>query len=208
MGSKRVRHYKYYKKRVDSDGRQRTIRPCTQAEREMVEGCIPLALTLCSPYARDSRLGDDAVGVAYLALCLAAQNYDSSLGFHFNTHAGQTVKKRLRRAMRDKKHLRGVHRNDGGVAVVNVDLSRGNDSCTVDRRRQSLLDERDEVEWVMNKLSPEGRQVLRMRFWDDMDMTQMGRIKAVSKQAVHSYVQRLLAEVRLMLTTARQEAEL
>jgi RNA polymerase sigma factor (sigma-70 family) len=98
--------------------------PLTDAQRDLVTACIPLAHWWTGKMTRGMRPcdADDAAGAALEGLCHAASKFNPALGIAFTTYASNWIRQRVQRWHRGRKWAKGR------LSVTSIDVPRDDGS--------------------------------------------------------------------------------
>lgn len=194
---------------TDNDRRLREANPCTVRQRHLVGKNIGLAKYLAGFYSSHRRLGDEAVGVALLALTEAAQDWDSERCPQFGKYARYRIKAYLARAMKSIYHLRGVADKKGAAPVdfrpVGPDRDAG-EVDVVDHRHWRDVDAEDEVCWLLSRLKPYQVDILRARFWKNVGDSEVVRERGITDSAGKTLLGHTLRELRDLLSSSYRKS--
>lgn len=201
----RVRHVQVG---ADDDRRLRRASPCTVRQRHLVDKHLHLAKEGARRYTHAHRLGEDAVGIASLALLMAAQDWNPERRPVFEDYARKRIKNELSTAMKEVYHRRGYNLNDRGQPVgvpITGNADRPGEVADVaDYRTWRDVDAEDEVCWLLSRLTPERAGFLRMRFWSNLEVSEAARETDTPLATARRHYDHTLSYLRDELFTSYQ----
>ena len=165
----------------------RAARGDAEAFRQLVEAyqtpAYRLAARMCGP---DS--AEDVTQEAFLAAWRALPEFRGDC--RFSTWLYRLVSNAAIDCLRREKK----HRDTGDVD--DLELPDGGPSLQEQAERS---DTRDAVRWALDRLSPEHRQVLLLRFMQELDYGEIARALNVSEGTVKSRINRAKSKLREVL---------
>ena len=165
----------------------RAARGDAEAFRQLVEAyqtpAYRLAARMCGP---DS--AEDVTQEAFLAAWRALPDFRGDC--RFSTWLYRLVSNAAIDCLRREKK----HRDTGDVD--DLELPDGGPSLQEQAERS---DTRDAVRWALDRLSPEHRQVLLLRFMQELDYGEIARALNVSEGTVKSRINRAKSKLREVL---------
>ena len=198
-------------------------KPLTDRQRQLVESHIAFARYVVRQLTTRVRIYlradmQDLESAAYLALCVAARNFDESLGFSFRTYAYHTIR---RFCQETALHAGAVtaptlifsHNKQGvcektrqaALTAMAVPVRHGNPDadlpCPITQLearpdQEDPFDQHALVERLLVKLDRRRASVLHMRFVLGLSLAQTGAILGVGKERVRQLQSQAIERVR------------
>ena len=190
-------------------------------DRELlVERFLPLARQLARRYQRPEEPFDDLFQVACLGLVKAIDRFDLSRDVAFSSYAVPTILGEIKRYFRDRTWSVRVPRDlqelalrvDRKVSELSTDLRR---QPTVSEIAEAVgIEEEDVLEaleasgaYRATSLStPREREVLRLRFEEDLTQAEIGERIGVSQMQVSRIIRQSIARLRTVARTGADDA--
>jgi RNA polymerase sigma-B factor len=166
------------------------------ARHELIERHLPLVRTLARRFAGTEEPLEDLVQVGTIGLIKAADRYDAARGVAFGAYATPAIAGEIRHHLRDRSAPVRVPRRlqDAGVRVTAVPLD------AVDDQGHS----RDPVDGLalgaaLRALHPRERQVVHLRFFEDLSQAQIAKRIGLSQVHVSRTLRHALLRLREQL---------
>lgn len=167
-------------------GRMRTRRPLAPLDPErqaLAEGAVGLAIFHARRVvAAHRRLDpDEAAGVAFHALCLAASKFNPDRCPNFGAYASLVIGHKLAAAEKVKA------RHDSRTTRLTIDQEDTGDVQVEDHREQEPGTEAEAaevIELLREALDPETFALLWTAFAEDTPLAEIGRARGVSRQRI------------------------
>jgi RNA polymerase sigma-B factor len=200
-----------------------------RARSELIERFLPLARSLARRYERCGEPLEDLVQVASLALVKAIDGYDDARGVAFTSYAVPTIAGELKRYF-PRSHVgcaslaaavdatdedvlealqaRGAYRGlslqapTGGQETQTVlqDTLGGSDDGYAQAEARVLLD------GLLAVLPARSREVLRLRFEQDLTQAEIGALVGVSQMQISRIIRGAIDEIRAVAERAQPPA--
>jgi RNA polymerase sigma-B factor len=219
LQARRARHERALFERVADDGDARA-----GARDELVDRFLPLAYALALRYGDSHESLDDLVQVASVGLLKAIDRFDSTRGIAFSTFAVPTMLGEIRRHVRDPAWAVRVPRDvqelslrvdrfvaaGGSYRARSFDASGGGDryaptvgaALGVEEDGFERAEDRATLQALMELVSPREREVLRLRFVEDMTQAEIGAVIGVSQMQVSRIIRSTLERLRAVAEPA------
>src|ERR687885_417353 len=140
-----------------------------RARDQLAEEMLPLARALAGRYAGGGEPLEDLVQVACIGIMKASDGFDLSREVRFSSYATPTVLGEIKRHFRDRtwsvRVPRGMQEPQPQVAGERAEI-------------RALLD------GALDVLRPREREVLRLRFADDLTQSEIAEVIGVSQMQV------------------------
>jgi RNA polymerase sigma-B factor len=218
LQARRARHERALFERVADDGDARA-----RARDELVDRFLPLAYALALRYGDSHESLDDLVQVASVGLLKAIDRFDSTRGIAFSAFAVPTMLGEIRRHVRDRTIAQiaaavGASAEDvlealqagGSYRARSFDASGRGDryaptvgaSLGVEEDGFERAEDRATLQALMELVSPREREVLRLRFVEDMTQAEIGAVIGVSQMQVSRIIRSTLERLRAVAEPA------
>jgi RNA polymerase sigma-B factor len=164
-----------------------------RARAALIERFLPLARSLAGRYHRSGEPLENLVQVASVALVKAIDRYDPNRGCAFTSFAVPTISGELKRHFRDHAWTVRPPRAVQELAL-RVDAARThlwqklNCSPTTSELATAI--------GVSDELGLEAREMLRLRFEDDMTQAEIGALFGVSQMQVSRILREAIARLQ------------
>jgi RNA polymerase sigma-B factor len=175
--------------------------PSPELRAALVERYLPLARQLARRYQRPDEPLEDLVQVASLGLVKAIDRFDPAREVAFSSYAVPTILGEIKRHFRDRTWAVRVPRDLQELALR---AERAVTDLTRDLHRQPSA--RATIAQLMRTITPREREVLRLRFEEDLTQAEIGEIIGVSQMQVSRLIRQAVARLRLAARTAGAEA--
>ena len=205
-------------------------------DRDMlIERFLPLARQLARRYQRPEEPFDDLYQVACLGLVKAIDRFDLEREVAFSSYAVPTILGEIKRYFRDRTWSVRVPRDlqelalkvDRAVADLSVDLHRQptveeiaqkigaeddsgetlGDTLGTEEEGFALAEHRATIAHLMRSLSPREREVLRLRFEEDLTQGEIGERIGVSQMQVSRIIRQSLGRLRSFAAARREPTD-
>lgn len=139
----------------------------------------------------DENVMDDLVGDGMLSLANAVEHFDYARGNRFSTYACTSLR---------QNYIRTVPKqNRDTVTCINnqpdwFDARASGESETAEASREEQT--KEQVRALLARCAPRERDVLRMRFFDDLTLEQVGERLGITKERVRQIQARALDKMR------------
>jgi RNA polymerase sigma-B factor len=194
---RRARDERALFERVANDGDAR-------ARDELVERFLPLAYALALRYRRPYESLDDLVQVASLGLIKAIDRFDPGRRIAFSTFAVPTVLAEIRRHFRDRAWAVQVQElaldaqpAGGSYRALSFDARGMASALGVEEDGFERAEDRATLQALMDLLPPREREILRLRFEEDMTQAEIGAVIGVSQMQVSRIIHSTLERLRV-----------
>ncbi len=194
----------------------------------IVERFMPLARRLAGRYNRRPDSLDDLTQVAALALVKAVDRFDPTRGIAFSSYAVPTIAGEIKRHFRDhawavrppralaelcqrteldeEEVLEALHAGRAASASsLDAPVSRQDEgTCSLGDRLGSeddgygLAEQRVLLEGMLRGVSPRDREILHMRYFEDMTQAQIGAVFGVSQMQVSRLVRNSIERMQIV----------
>jgi RNA polymerase sigma-B factor len=196
-----------------------------QAAREaLVRRFMPLARSLARRYDRSSEPFEDLLQVASLGLLKALDRFDPTLGHPFASFAVPTILGEMRRHFRDagwSVHVprgsqeRALKVRDAQERLANAhgrapdaprpgatdEATSYGDAMGEEDARYELVELDATVSAVLGRIPAREREILRMRFVEDLTQTEIAERVGISQMQVSRLLRRSLDQLRALTAT-------
>ena len=188
---------------------------------ELVRRFMPLARQLAARYAGGGEPYDDLLQVACLALVRAIDRFDPDRGVAFSSFAVPTIRGEIKRHYRDRTWVVRVPRelaerlnvSESAVhqavlaghahSAMSLEVPRGEDDAELTlgetiqchERGYDVADARASLDWLLGTLCRRDREVLRLRFEEDLTQREIGLRIGVSQMHVSRIIRGAIEEL-------------
>jgi RNA polymerase sigma-B factor len=166
------------------------------ARRELIERHLPLVRSVARRYAGEESV-EELVQVGAIGLIKAVDNYDTARGVALGAYAAPAIAGEIRHHLRDRCDPVRVPRRlqADGVRVHAVEL----ESVTETARHAAdpLAETQDRLAiWAaLRSLHPREREVVRLRYMEDLSQAQIAARTGLSQVHVSRTLRRALAQL-------------
>ena len=163
------------------------------ARHELIERHLPLVRTLARRYAGHEESLEDLVQVGAIGLIKAVDRYDAGRGVALGAYATPAIAGEIRHHLRDRSGPVRVPRRlaAAGLRVTAVPLE-----CVADPGQAGDPVERLALGAALRRLHPRERQVVHLRFVEDLSQAQIAARIGLSQVHVSRTLRRALHRLR------------
>jgi RNA polymerase sigma factor (sigma-70 family) len=162
-----------------------------RAREALVERYLPLARSLALRYQRSFESIDDLFQVASVGLVKAVDGFDPDRGIAFSSYAVPTILGEIKRHFRDRTWAVRVPRDLQELSL------RVDGVCESGFER---AEDRATTEALMRMLTERERDILRMRFVEDMTQAEIGEVAGISQMQVSRIIRQAIARMHAVAT--------
>jgi RNA polymerase sigma-B factor len=167
------------------------------ARRELIERHLPLVRALARRYAGEESL-EELVQVGVIGLIKAVDNYDSTRGVSLGAYATPAIAGEIRHHLRDRCVPVRVPRRmqADGVRVQSVTLETLTETGHATADPAPEAQDRLALSDALRSLHPREREVVRLRFVEDLSQAQIADRTGLSQVHVSRTLRGALARLR------------
>lgn len=141
---------------------------------------------------------DEIAGDADVGLVEAIHQFDSTRGMTFETYAGCKIRQAIQEGLRRRDTLSRRRRKKGLAAAVSMDAVEAESEPSLQTLEKSfdLIDNEDLVTAMLNRLDVESRRVIRMRFFEDLDIDAIAQRTGMHWRSVYRKLEKILKALK------------
>jgi RNA polymerase sigma-B factor len=168
------------------------------ARHELIERHLPLVRTVARRFARDDEPLEDLVQIGAVGLIKAVDRYDAGRGVDLGAYAAPSIAGEIRHHLRDRSAPVRVPRRlqAAGVRVTSVTLEGAHERAA---DPVAEAHERLALGAALRALHPHERQVVQLRFGEDLSQAQIAARIGLSQVHVSRTLRRALLRLRAEL---------
>ena len=169
------------------------------ARHELIERHLPLVRTVARRFARTDESFEDLVQVGTIGLIKAVDRYDAGRGVALGAYATPSIAGEIRHHLRDRSAPVRVPRRlqAEGVRVTTVTLE--GTATSAPPTRVAEAHERLALGAALRALHPRERQVVQLRFGEDLSQAQIAARIGLSQVHVSRTLRQALLRLRAEL---------
>jgi RNA polymerase sigma-B factor len=167
------------------------------SRRELIERHLPLVRAVARRFAGGEEPLEDLVQVGTIGLIKAVDRYDPSRGVALGAYATPSIAGEIRHHLRDRSAPVRVPRREqaAGVRVTAVELDAVGDRAQANDP-VAAAHERLALRGALRSLHARERQVVQLRFGDDLSQAQIAARVGLSQVHVSRTLRRALHRLR------------